>query len=225
VLGVKSSASVHYATALLIRYNEAIVRNTFPRFISESSGKFIPFVKDAQKPKARNNTRILLKKNGWGRLEIAAKETLLNNRQVNYKTTCSNVDIIVPVGGEVSPNIRAIWGACRDNTDNATAGTIVAQDLAAPGVAPQFVESEVVTPPKPKPNFGNIEISPIVVKRAPVVKEPETAPIVIQRVLQDAPAAPVLAMAPQVINFGNVVKKAPPPKIWKNTERLLKMPR
>jgi hypothetical protein len=210
---------------LLIRYNEAIVRNVFTRFISESSGKFIPFAKEVQKPRARNNTRILLKKNGWGRLEIAAKETLLNNHQIDYKTTCSNVDIIVPVGEEVSPNIRALWGACLDNINNPTAQVFVTQDLASPGVAPQFAEPEAITPPKPKSKFGNIDITPIVIKRAPAVREPEPAPIVIQRVIQDAPATPVIAMAPQVVNFGNVVKKAPPPKIWKNTERLLKMPR
>ena len=225
VLGVKSNLPVHYATALLIRYNEAVVRNTFPKLTTQSSGKFIPFVKGVQKPRARNNTRILLKKNGWGRLDIAAKETSLNNHQIDYKTTCSNVDIIVPVGEEVSPNIRAIWGACLDNINNATAGDFVAQDLSAPGVAPQFAEPEVIAPPKPKQIFGNIDISPITIKRAPAIKEPEPAPVVIQRVMQDAPAAPMAAMAPQGIKFDNVVKKAPPPKIWKNTERLLKMPR
>lgn len=225
VLGAKSIASVHYATALLIRYNEAIVRNTFTKLTSESSGKFLPFVKEVQKPRARNNTRILLKKNGWGRLEIAAKETSLNNHQIDYRTTCSNVDIIVRVGEEVSPNIRAIWGACLDNTNNATAGDFLTQDLSAPGVAPQFAEPEAAAPPKPKQIFGNIDISPITIKRAPAIKEPEPTPVVIQRVIQDAPAAPMIAMVPQGIKFDNVVKKAPPPKIWKNTERLLKMPR
>jgi hypothetical protein len=209
---------------LLLRFNEAVVRNVFGRFNSESNGKFIPFVVDVQKPIARHKNRIFLRKKGWGRFEIAAKETLLNNYQTDYKTTCSKVDIIVPVGEEVSPDIRAIWGACLDNIDHSASPGFVAQDFSAPGIAP-MLEPEVVEPPKPKQKFSNIDISPIIVKRGPVIPEPEPTPIIIQRVIQDAPPAPIPALTPQVINFGDVKKKSPPPKIWKNTEKLLKMPR
>jgi len=219
--GSKSQTAVHYATALLLRFNEAVVRNVFKAFRSESIGKFIPFVVDQQRSDAVHTNRIVLRQNGWSKLDIAAKETLLNNKQVDYRNTCSKVDIIARVGDTISPDIRAIWGACLDNIDHSATPGFVAQDLAAPGVAP-LLEPVVLEPPKPRQIFNNVNISPIRVKRGPESKASEPAPIVIQRAIQDAPAP---ATIPRVTNFGEVKKKSPPPKIWKNTEKILKMPR
>jgi len=220
-LGKKSQTAVHYATALLLRFNEAVVRNVFKAFRSESVGKFIPLAVDLQRPNATHTNRIVLRKNGWGILDIAAKDTLLNNHQVDYRNTCSKVDIIARVGDNISPDIRAIWGACLDNIDHSASPGFDAQDLAAPGVAP-LLQPVVIEPPKPRQIFSNVNISPIRVKRGPESKTSEPAPIVIQRAIQDAPAP---ATIPEVMNFGEVKKKSPPPKIWKNTEKILKMPR
>ena len=221
LLGERSETSVHYATALLLRFNEAVVRNVFNAFRTESVGKFIPFVVDQQRSNAAHTNKIVLRKNGWGIVDIAAKQSLLNNNQVDYKSTCSKVDVIVRVGDSVSPDIRAIWGACLDNIDHSASTGFDAQDLAAPGIAPQL-EPVIIEPPKPRQRYNNVNISPIHVKRGPEPKVLEPAPIIIQRAIQDAPA-PV--MIPKVVTFGEVKKKFPPPKIWKNTEKILKMPR
>jgi len=221
LLGAKPQTAVHYATALLLRFNEAVVRNVFKAFRSESVGKFIPFVVDQQRSDAAHTNRIVLRQNGWGKLDIAAKQTLLNNKQVDYRNTCSKVDIIARVGDSISPDIRAIWGACLDNIDHSATPGFVAQDIAAPGVAP-LLEQVFIEPPKPRQIFNNVNISPIRVKRGPESITSEPAPIVIQRAIQDAPAPTII---PKEMNFGEVKKKSPPPKIWKNTEKILKMPR
>jgi len=221
LLGAKPQTAVHYATALLLRFNEAVVRNVFNAFRSESVGKFIPFVVDQQRSDAAHTNRLVLRQNGWSKIDIAAKETLLNNKQVDYKNTCSKVDIIARVVDSVSPDIRAIWGACLDNIDHSASLGYEAQNLATPGVAP-LLEPMVIEPPKPRQIFNNVNISPIRVKRGPESITSEPAPIVIQRAIQDAPAP---AIIPKVMNFGEVKKKTPPPKIWKNTEKILKMPR
>jgi hypothetical protein len=219
--GSKSQTAVHYATALLLRFNEAVVRNVFKAFRSESIGKFIPVVVDQQRSDAVHTNRIVLRQNGWSELDIAAKETLLNNKQVDYRNTCSKVDLIARVGDSISPDIRAIWGACLDNIDHSASPGLVAQDIAAPGVAP-LLEQVFIEPPKPRQIFNNVNISPIRVKRGPESITSEPAPIVIQRAIQDAPAPTII---PKELNFGEVKKKSPPPKIWKNTEKILKMPR